>query len=549
MMRTTWVARLVALLLLTTLVAAVGGVLMAGERLGSTHKNKVYGYALKTPFDWGQVPTQPGEGVIVGIWQGESNLGVSPRLEVRRWHIEAETETNPDDLLGTKEKVEEKEPEKPDPLARFRGPENFGAWYSSWTRMTNVSVDKEIDLRSKKGITGKYIEASSGTVKYALASYRHAGREFAILYRCADRDWKGAARVFLNSCKSFEFIEEEGPEEINVKNFSGTEAEQKRRLEAREGLPGDWFAFDSEHYIFISNADPRLVKDISKRIELLRTNYFEKFFPPLAEITALSVVRVCKDKPTYHAYGGPPGSAGYWWSIKEELVFYQDQDNLQGSFETLHHEAFHQYIFYALGDISPHTWYNEGNADYFAGSKFSGGRFRILGRVGRMQTMKGAIAQGRTYPLEKLINMSQREYYSDMSVCYAHGWSFVYFLRERAPRKWKKILPVYFDSLKLAWGNALNGVETDASESIRSRSAAAGNTSGLAPVRSWDVLMSAMYAQEDEGQEKKDEDGLKIKITPPVGESKKQAARQYALDKAFEGVDLKALERAWIKAS
>src|SRR5205085_4217671 len=57
-------------------------------------------------------------------------------------------------------------------------------------------------------------------------------------------------------------------------------------------------------------------------------------------------------------------------------------------------------------------------------------------------------------PLKALVRFSQRDYYSYPSICYAQGWSLVYFLREIVPKnpvwneKWGKILETYFSTLK-----------------------------------------------------------------------------------------------------
>ncbi len=278
---------------------------------------------------------------------------------------------------------------------------------------------------------------------------------------------------------------------------------------------------------------------------MLRSGLFDKMFPPVAEIEAISVVRICADRTTYQAYGGPPGSAGYWYSLKEELVFYEDQNNINNSFSTLHHEAFHQYIYYALGDVAPHTWFNEGNADYFAGAKFKQGRFRFAPFQWRLPVIKTMIARKSTYALERLISMTQAEYYSDSSRCYAQGWAFVYFLREETRnRRYKKILPTYFDTLKASLINVREGKPV-------------GESAGMSRIslphhlRGWGDLTSYMI---DPRQEQEDEDGpkVKIKIEELSEKAKKRAAVKgaldYALERAFDGVDLEKLEKAFLKA-
>jgi hypothetical protein len=57
------------------------------------------------------------------------------------------------------------------------------------------------------------------------------------------------------------------------------------------------------------------------------------------------------------SYGGPGGSAGYWNWGTQELVFFDDKggDGRNDTWLVLNHEAFHQFIFYFYGNISPHS--------------------------------------------------------------------------------------------------------------------------------------------------------------------------------------------------
>jgi len=513
--RRTSIARVMGLGAIWTMTAALtAGTLLAGERLGGTHKSDAAGFSMRIPYDWDAIPTQPGEKLLVGIWQGTSHLGADPRLEVMRWHIEGETERP---VLGTR-----KEP-KPEEAAAFTGPRNFKQWYERFHSAYGFRVEREEEVECRSGVPGRYIEGTARGNNYALGVFRRGGREFAIVYRAADRDWRGARRTFLSSIRSFAFEEESAEstlEDANIRNFSGTEEEARRRLEARAGITQGWYSLDTEHYILLSNADPRLVKDLSRLLETLR-KYFEQEYPPLGEITALSIVRVCGDKETYHAYGGPPGSAGYWYSAKQELVFYEDQNDLSNSFATLQHEAFHQYIFYALGDVSPHTWFNEGNADYYAGAEYKRGRFRIGPFLWRTDTVKNMIATEKTFPLDKFIRMTQAEYYADKTRAYAQGWAFIYFLREETRnRRWRAILPTYFEELK----------------------------KGIAAVRAGEAPGAQASAGPESDVGSGDDPKPRVRVRVKSPRERMQAALDHALEKAFEGVDIERLEKAFLKA-
>ncbi len=165
-------------------------------------------------------------------------------------------------------------------------------------------------------------------------------------------------------------------------------------------------------------------------------------------------MRVCKDKAEYHKYGGPGGSAGYWSPGDEELVFYQDKRNKKDSLRVLYHEAFHQYIHYAVGKVAPHSWFNEGHGDYFAGHNYKGRNF--VADVFRWRTgiISNAIARKSYVPLKDFLTYTQGQYYANPGLCYAQGWSLVYFLREVERRKIKKykqywgLLDRYFAKIK-----------------------------------------------------------------------------------------------------
>jgi hypothetical protein len=214
------------------------------------------------------------------------------------------------------------------------------------------------------------------------------------------------------------------------------------------------------------------------------------------------------------SYGGPPRSAGYWNWVAEELVFYdaekvdkQHRISDADTFIVLYHEAFHQFIHYSTGELPPHSWFNEGHGDYFSGAQIRDGKMRGIGpNPWRVHTIQSAIEEDKQIAWKDIIRFEQPQYYRDdiVHICYAQGWSMIYFLRkspEVAKRpEWAKILPVYFDTLKAKYGEELASLE------------AAGKKD--------DLLLKAKA-------------GL--------------AARTKAVDAAFEGVDLDEIQDAWSK--
>jgi hypothetical protein len=243
------------------------------------------------------------------------------------------------------------------------------------------------------------------------------------------------------------------------------------RLKIREQLVRGWEADDTENYIFVfSTKDQKLLQIMKRELEAIRKQY-ELLFPPTQPVTAVSTVRICKSLDEYHQYGGPQGSGGYWNSAEQELVFF-DYDSMDkagkkkkgkaNSRIVLYHEAFHQYIYYSTGELPPHSWFNEGTGDYFSGALISGGKVKKIGvNPWRIETIQEAIRTKDTIPWSEIIRFEQPEYYrrDRVGLCYAQGWSMIYFLREaKAAQKhpvWSQINKDYFDTLKVAYGEEL----------------------------------------------------------------------------------------------
>jgi len=299
----------------------------------------------------------------------------------------------------------------------------------------------------------------------------------------------------------------------------------ERRKEIRRGLAKGWKAIDTENYLIVHHSKNRgLIQRIERDIEAMRV-FFLELFPPAGEIDKVCVVRICETLEEYHQYGGRPGTGGYFHPGNEELVlfdysytqrkFTREQKERMGgkrltsedSMIVVYHEAFHQFIHAAIGEFSPHDWFNEGYGDYFSGAVLNS--YGEVAKIGvnpwRIRTIQRAIEDYKFVPWDEIIEFEQAQYYnpSIWHICYAQGWSMIYFLNEssvvRKHERWSQILPIYFDTLK----------EAHARETEQLKK------SGL----------------DDDGKQKY-EAALRT--------------RKKAVEAAFEGVDVKALEREWI---
>jgi hypothetical protein len=486
---------LLAFLLGAGLLAVAPGA-SAGENPTKIYRDPVHKFSLKIFNDWEQVPIEAGEETEVAKWGlgGDRGLVFSPKMRVVRvLHGDKKDTTvtpgdNPGGTSGN---------EPVDPRQAFRDAlKPKSAWDATikWLNTDKKNLppeDKFKRISSSDDVDGKawefevpidsgYAGQPPEILFAALASFEKDGVEYGIFFTCAKNMEKKYKSGFEQVAKSFKFFDAKAGDVESLACLDGLNISAKRRRDIERSKIKGWDVIVSpkKNYVVIYNTkngkNVLLAKVISERIEQIREQVYEKQFPPSHPITKVSVCRICKDREEYFAYGGPGGSAGYWNSEAEELVFYDASPSKKPDDDTLavlYHEAFHQYIYYSVGEVAPHSWFNEGHGDYYAGAKYRGGKFVIGPFSWRVGVVKGAIIQGpRTFtlgakgekvwgntgytPLQDLVRFSQSEYYAYPSVSYAQGWSLIYFLREIVPKnkkwneKWGKILDTYFNVLK-----------------------------------------------------------------------------------------------------
>ena len=453
------------LILTTVLLASATGHVAAQ----ATYKDKDHHYQLFIPKNWEGVPVElrdKSSGMIAKWAFKRPMLGASRSSYPGRIHVFVFDRSKKSKDDGKARPVGEY-----DRTGLLGAARSFEAWVKRHRAGFPVVKPKKKKVRAPKGTKteGKTYEGrwkGAGTFRASTDWYSQflvvttGEKEYVV--ECytggEDRLEKRYKPVFSQIIKSFKLIT---PSRATVKRLAKAEANKGKlspRVEARERARADarrvkgWWMMESRNYFIVTNMKQNkrpFVELIRRQLEGIRKLY-ETDFPPTEEVTAVSIVRLCDDIKTYSDYGGRSGTGGYWFAAAKELVLFGGDKNLTKS--VLNHEAFHQYIFYACGELSPHSWYNEGYGDYYAGAKFSGSKIQKLEAFRmRVPTIKRAIKLGTYVPIKKIIKYEQRDYYSNPQVCYAEGWSIIYFLNRglsSKKHKWHKILPTYLKVLQ-----------------------------------------------------------------------------------------------------
>ena len=456
--------------------------------LGPRHKDESNGFQMTIPSKWEQVPTKLKEVVVVGKWAAKrpGKGYYQPSLRALRFFkpTGAAEGTSPADALkrGVPGAAG---------MVRFQEKDVWDYIDKNYGYLKLETVEEELDLKMSRSKTQKahfkvLRRKARGTdretarrqilvVAAQIESRETSPFSYGVIFFATAADEKNMRRPFKTMIRRFRILTSDDEEEDDGDAGLFVDSEKKPEMwrAARKKKIGNlkgWAALDTKNYLIVYNKEVKrpLLKKIAKHIEAIREQVYEKLFPPSRDVKAISVVRVCKDLAEYHRYGGPGGSAGYWSRVDEELVV---PAGMPDSIRILYHEAFHQYIHYAVGDVAPHSWFNEGHGDYFAGHNYRGRKFKAAAFKWRTGIISNAFATKSYVKLEKFLKYTQREYYANAGLCYAQGWSFVYFLREVERRKIKRykkywgLLDRYFAAIKAnvksVKENAFEGLDPD----------------------------------------------------------------------------------------
>ncbi|HVS18499.1 MAG TPA: DUF1570 domain-containing protein [Planctomycetota bacterium] len=482
------------------------------------------GIELERPRDYEQIPTQPDEEFIVLHFAEKLPKDSDERREVRPevWVVSIDFVPDPAALSpgsepgpGTGDETGEEHSKDSGPGLPLNSLQRWLERRSPWTIVSSKPAKDRKGWSASVHALGPKPGVRDLDDAWCFTYERPGERTVAFIAICAPEDLEQQQRIWRRMAERCDLSEpaDTDVEKLQLKYARARLRGVDYRIGVRSKLVRGWKAEDTENFIIVHHtADQPLIRSLVADIESIRKEYM-RLFPPVGEITAVSTVRVCKDREEYLAYGGAPTSAGYWNANTEELVFYDAAASAQGkrrsgdenTFIVLYHEAFHQFIHYSVGELPPHSWFNEGHGDYFSGADVHGGKVRKIGvNPWRIELIQSAIEKRKHVPWRDILAFEQADYYrrDRAALCYAQGWSMIYFLRTsrdaaRHPQ-WSRMLDTYFEALKQDYARRIGELTAQGRASERDARAEAG-----------------------------------------------LAARKHALERACEGLDLDELEAAW----
>ncbi len=508
-------------------------------KLGSAwYEDKVdLGFKLKSPKDWDFIPPSPLEPNLVGKYAPPNtqyvHLGGNAAVFLNVWLVKFDRRPE------TTEKKEERKIGDNTVEIRTTGAKDIDDWMSGgidegsdWHRVGKVTPLKGVPVpttsalyegMSTSGIAG----GEPKPIKCYVAVFDLAADLQVALVGIGpgDKQWRVFEKAYESMAKSFQTLAVEALAKPEAgADVNSPRAKKRAKLEKEIAKSPDWALHETPNYFIVSSySDKQFIEELKQRLEGIRAIYEHDYPPSKARkikvepaiekkegdepadpapdeperttsvidpmtMSRTSVVRLCKDEDQYHQYGGPSGTGGYWNWVEEELVIYDDKEERGRDFTwgVLSHEAFHQYIFYFYGNLSPHSWYNEGTGDYYYGFEYKHGKFKEGPAKLRVESVQELIGTERYVPLKDFVRWTKEQYYGGNKgngqggtvlqgyECYAQGWSLIWFLRTGAgkangwQKSWGTILDTYLDALAetgdldKAVDKAFEGVDWDA---------------------------------------------------------------------------------------
>ncbi|MCP5020760.1 MAG: hypothetical protein GY930_03195 [bacterium] len=220
--------------------------------------------------------------------------------------------------------------------------------------------------------------------------------------------------------------------ELELKYGRSRHSDKERRIQANLSLVEGWHAFDSEEYIYLLHGDDTQAwKEFDGQLSGVRRYLTEHVLSHRnQEPEDVGVVRLCQSRQEYLDYGGQGWTAGYFSPSEDELVLY-DPGDVGAMLGVLRHESFHQYIYAALGGISPHIWFDEGYAELMASARVEGQRLTGFNPMPHhlqiLSQMLGEDGKGLE-PLDVFLHLSQKDFYAAPNEYYAQAWIWLEFL-------------------------------------------------------------------------------------------------------------------------
>jgi len=189
--------------------------------------------------------------------------------------------------------------------------------------------------------------------------------------------------------------------------------------------------YPTKYYIIHSDLPTDQVKEAVLRMTRMAEEYHARTQGFSGDIRERMPFFLFKNAADYYRAGGLPGSAGVFNPNDKSLMAIAGEDTKGQTWHIVQHEGFHQFAHFVIRGELP-TWLNEGIAEYFGESIFTGDGF-VSGVIPpwRLKRVQEDIKGGRLKSIKEMMFTSQAEWNGRLAIeNYDQAWSMVHFLAQ-----------------------------------------------------------------------------------------------------------------------
>ncbi len=211
----------------------------------------------------------------------------------------------------------------------------------------------------------------------------------------------------------------------------------------RAGQPGAKLKkYRSKYYDIYTDLSRQRAAEAQLRIERMAEAYYERTRGYAGKISKRLPFYLFSSREAYYAAGGIQGSGGLFDG--KQLMMVAGPEGHPGTWQLMQHEGFHQFAHAVIGGAFP-VWVNEGMAEYFGDSVFTGDGY-VTGVIPpeRLARLQKWIADGHTVSIDEMQKLSHGSWNAELSIVnYDQAWSMIYFLAHGRDGKYQEHLNRY----------------------------------------------------------------------------------------------------------
>lgn len=196
--------------------------------------------------------------------------------------------------------------------------------------------------------------------------------------------------------------------------------------------------YDTPYYTLKTNVSLDHAKEAGLRITTMFEEYKKRTSDFAGTVNRKMLFEMHDDYKTYVQSTRAPGTLGIY-DTQRLVAFYQASDPIE-TWHTVQHEGFHQFVDFAMGRASIPIWANEGLAEYFGESIWTGDQY-YSGIVppARLKRVQKKLRDNEFRPLLGMLTLSHQQWNLEGNFNnYDQAWMMVHFLAHADDGKYAK---------------------------------------------------------------------------------------------------------------